>query len=236
MPYQSPAVSYGSGVVSSLGSALSRLIPLALVIALSPLSIIPAVLVLHAPRPRPSGLAFMAGWLLSLSAMTAVFSAASGGLAFLQGSAPAWSSWVRVALGSALIAFGIYRWATRRRHSEMPGWMRSLEGVTAARAALFGALLAIVRPEVLLSCTAAGLTIGGPALNATARWTAAAVFVVVAGSSVAVPIVAYAGAGDRLDEPLTRLKNWMDRHTAALVAVVLVLIGLLVLYHGIRAL
>ena len=43
------------------GSVLTELIPLALVVALSPLSIIPAVLSLHTPRPRPTGLAFLAG-------------------------------------------------------------------------------------------------------------------------------------------------------------------------------
>ena len=52
---------------------LTELIPLALVVALSPLSIIPAVLVLHTPRPRPTGLAFLAGWLIGLAALTAVF-------------------------------------------------------------------------------------------------------------------------------------------------------------------
>ncbi|MCU1679158.1 MAG: hypothetical protein JWM93_3916, partial [Frankiales bacterium] len=53
------------------GSVLTELIPLALVVALSPLSIIPAVLVLHSPRPRPTGLAFLVGWLLGLVALTA---------------------------------------------------------------------------------------------------------------------------------------------------------------------
>ena len=43
---------------------LTTLIPLALVVAVSPLSIIPAVLVLQTPRPRPTGLAFLGGWLL----------------------------------------------------------------------------------------------------------------------------------------------------------------------------
>jgi threonine/homoserine/homoserine lactone efflux protein len=223
-------------VVTSLGSALSRLIPIALVIALSPLSIIPAVLVLHAPKPRPSGLAFLTGWLVSLTAMTAIFVAVSGELESLHGSPPTWTSWLRVVLGSALVGFGIYRWVTRRGHSEMPGWMRSLENVTPIRAALFGALLAVVRPEVLLACAAAGLTIGAPGLGVTRSWTAAVIFILVAASSVAIPILAYAGAGDRLDEPLGRLRNWMDQQSAALVAAVLVLIGLLVFYHGVRAL
>ena len=51
-----------------VGSVLTELIPLALVVALSPLSIIPAVMVLHTPRPRPTGLAFLAGWLIGLAA------------------------------------------------------------------------------------------------------------------------------------------------------------------------
>jgi hypothetical protein len=49
-----------------VGSVLTELIPLALVVALSPLSIIPAVMVLH--TPRPTGLAFLAGWLIGLAA------------------------------------------------------------------------------------------------------------------------------------------------------------------------
>jgi len=44
-----------------LGSVLTGVIGLGLVIALSPITVIPAVLVLQAPRPRPSGLAFLAG-------------------------------------------------------------------------------------------------------------------------------------------------------------------------------
>ena len=45
------------------GSVLTELIPLALVVALSPLSIIPAVLVLHTPRPgRRAWLSWPAGW------------------------------------------------------------------------------------------------------------------------------------------------------------------------------
>jgi hypothetical protein len=43
-------------------------------------------------------------------------------------------------------------------------------------------------------------------------------------------------SGDRLHEPLTRLKDWMERQHATLVAAILVVIGLLVLYKGIHGL
>ena len=41
-------------VTESWGSVLGALIPLGFVIALSPITVIPAVLVLQAPRPRPT--------------------------------------------------------------------------------------------------------------------------------------------------------------------------------------
>ena len=87
------------------GSVLTELIPLALVVTLSPLSIIPAVLVLHTPRPRPTGLAFLVGWLAGLTVLTAIFVEISSLLGGLD-KAPSWASWVRIAVGAALVVFG----------------------------------------------------------------------------------------------------------------------------------
>src|ERR1700692_1304615 len=112
-------------MAGSWGSVLTGLIPLGLVIAVSPITIIPAVLVIQAPRPRPSSLAYLAGWLLGLAALTALCVAASGLLGGLHKSTPSWASWLRVVLGSALIVFGIYRWLTRHRHTHAPAWMGS---------------------------------------------------------------------------------------------------------------
>ena len=58
----------------------------------------------------------------------------------------------------------------------------------------------------------------------------------MAASTVALPILAYTLSGERLDPALDRLKAWMEKHNAALVAVILVIIGLLVLYKGIHGL
>lgn len=215
---------------------MTELIPLALVIALSPLTIIPAVLVLQAPRPRPTSLAFLGGWLLSLAALTALFVASSGWVGGLRTASPTWASWLRVVLGSALIGFGIFRWFTRQGHAESPRWMRVFATITPIRAAVTGAVLAAVRPEVLIICVAAGLDIGTGGLGVADGWICAALFVVAAASSVAIPVLAYAGLGHRLDDSLVRLKEWMDRHNAALLAVVLIVIGLMVFYNGIHAL
>jgi Sap, sulfolipid-1-addressing protein len=223
-------------VTESWSSLLTTLIPFALVVAVSPLSIIPAVLVLQTPRPGPTSLTFLAGWLLGLTALTAAFVASSDLLGDLHKKPPTWASWLRVVLGVALIGYGIYEWLGRHKRTESPRWMRSFATLTPARAGMTALVLVVIRVEVLTMCALAGLNIGGSGLSDAAKWILAAIFVAVAASTVAIPILAYAAAGHRLDDPMTRLKDWMDKNTGALMAAVLVLIGLMVLYNGAHAL
>ena len=221
--------------MADMGSELTELIPLALVVAFSPLSIIPAVLVLHTPRPKPTSLAFLAGWIFGLAALTAIFVEVSSLLGGLN-KAPTWASWLRVVIGIALVVFGVFRWLTRKRSAHSPGWMKKITSATPGRAAVIAATLVVANPKVLFICAAAGLAIGTAGLGASGAWISVAFYVLVAASSVAIPVLSYAVAGERLDSPLARLKDWMERHNASLVAAILVIIGLLVLYKGIHGL
>lgn len=222
-------------MANSWGSALAELVPLALVVALSPLSVIPAVLVLHTPRPKPAGLAFLAGWVLGLAVLTSLFLAISGLLGGMGGQPPSWASWLRIVIGAALIVFGVFRWVTRHsKPHQMPG-TRQLTTVGPGKALAFGALLTAANPKVLFICAAAGLAIGTSGLGG-ATPAAVVVFVALSASTVALPIVAYAISGERLDPTLAAVKAWMEKHNAALVAGILVVIGLMVLYKGIHGL
>jgi hypothetical protein len=223
-------------VIGSWASLLATLIPLALVVSISPLSVIPAVLVLQTQRPRPTGLAFFGGWLLGLVVLTAAFIESSDALSGLHNKPPVWASWTRVVLGLALIAFGIYRWLTREGHTESPKWMRSFESLTPARALAVGLALVVVRVEVLTMCALAGLAIGSANLGRSGELATGAIYIGVAASTVAIPVLAYVAAGHRLDGAMARLKEWMERNNAAMLAAVLVLIGGMVLYHGVNAL
>jgi threonine/homoserine/homoserine lactone efflux protein len=216
---------------------LSELIPLALVVALSPLSIIPAVLVLQSARPAPTGLAYLFGWLLGLLALTALFVEISGLLGGLGGRPPSWASWLRIVIGAALVVFGLYRWFTRNaKPHHLPG-TRHITEAGPGKALALGALLTVLNPKVLFICAAAGLAIGSSGRRfGTGLVIAVLVFVVVAASTVLVPVLAYAVSGNRLDPTLVRVKDWMEEHTGALVAAILVVIGILMLYKGIHGL
>lgn len=216
-------------------AALAELIPLALVIAISPLSIIPGILMLHTPRPRPTSVAFLAGWTLGIAAITAAFVGGTD-VAADTDTAPSWAPWVRVVIGAALIAFGVYRWVGRNRAAHTPKWLASMTSIGPRRAFFTALLLTVGNLKVFAMCAAAGVAIGTAALGRIGSLQAVAVFTAIGVSSVALPVLAYLLAGDRLDEPLDRLKGWMERNHGALVAAILWFIGAALLYKGIEAL
>src|ERR1700739_4177994 len=115
-------------MAKSWGTVLTELIPLAMVITLSPLSIISAVLVVQTSRPRPAALMYLLGWVSGRAALPAAF-AEVWGLTGPLDKPPPWASWLRIVVGAALIVFGVFRWFGRRS-AHMPGWMRQLTSVT----------------------------------------------------------------------------------------------------------
>jgi threonine/homoserine/homoserine lactone efflux protein len=214
-------------------SVLTELIPLALVIALSPLSIIPAVLILQTPRPRSTGLAFLVGWLLGLGILTAI-AVRLAGLMPNAGHPTTTASWARIVIGALLITFGAYRWFTRKQSTHEPGWMRRLTSAAPHHAFAGAAVLAVVNPKVLFMCIAAGVTISTDQLNAGQAVASVVYFVLVAGSSVIIPVLVYAAAGHRLDPAMAQLGAWLHRQHAALVAGILIVIGILMVYKGVH--
>lgn len=222
--------------VNEVAGDLTELVPLALVIAISPLSIIPGVLVLSTPRPRPTSLAFLAGWMVGIAAVTAFFVGATDAAATDLDEKPGWAPYLRIAIGVALIVFGAYRWFTRNRAEHAPKWLASITGIGPGRAFGTGVLLTLMNLKVFAMCAAAGAAIGTAALGTTGAWSAVAVFTALAASSVAVPVLGFLLAENRVSEPLARLKRWMELNHSALVAGILLFLGAVLLYKGIQGL
>jgi threonine/homoserine/homoserine lactone efflux protein len=177
----------------------------------------------------------MFGWLIGLAATTAVFVQLPRLLDGLNRPAPTWAAWARLAVGIALIVFGVWRWLTRHQVTRQPAWLNRLSRLTPAGAGAAAVGLILVNPKVLVMNAAAGLVIGTASLEISGIWVAVVYYTVIAGSSVLLPILAYAIAGHRVDHQLERMKQWMERQQAALMAGLLVIVGLLLVYTGIRA-
>jgi hypothetical protein len=218
------------------GTLLGELTAFATVVALSPFSVIPAIaLVVHSDRPKPTGLAFVAGWLTGKAAITTLFVQAPRLLDGLDRPAPHWTSWVRIGAGLLFIAAGIWYRLKPERTIDAPQWVSRIKSITPAGAAAVGVALTVVNFKVLLACAAAGFAIGAAQLNVLGASVAVVYFTALAGSTAVVPILAYAVWTHQVDRQLERFSDWMRRRQTVITTVLLILIGVASVYNGIRA-
>ena len=172
------------------GSLLGEVTALAMVVALSPFSVLPAIaLVVHSERPRPTGMAFICGWLAGKAAITLLFVQVPRLLHGLQGTPPHWTAWLRVAAGLLFVAAGIWYWRKHRREPvasvDAPQWLDRIKRITPVGAAAAGASLTVVNPKVVLMCAAAGFAIGTAGLSTLGTTAAVSYFTLLAGSTAA---------------------------------------------------
>jgi len=208
---------------------------LAVGIAASPFPVVPAILLLFTARPRPTALAFLVAWFAGIGVVAGAFTLLSD-VVSEPGDSPTWLSWVRIVLGAGLLVVGVRRWLARGVATEPPGWVRSIEQAGPGSAARLALLLSVANPKVVLLAAAAGLDIGASELTAAGELAAVLAFTVVAALSVAVPVLAYVVVGERVLRPLATAKDWLLRNSAATMAVVIVVIGVVLLKNGIGGL
>lgn len=214
-----------------MSDLLLELIPIAVGVALSPFPVVPVVLLLLTARPLANGGGFLAGWFAGLLAMTAVFAVVAGAIE-LWDEVPTWASWVRLGLGALLVVVGIRTWLGRGGSGGAPSWMAALDDYTPVRAVRLGVLLAVANPKSLLLVLAGGVAIGSAELGTGRSAAAALLFAAVAASSVALPVLLRLVRGDRVAGPLEAARRWLVAHYDAIVAGVVIVIGVLVAAKG----
>lgn len=209
-----------------------ELASLALVIAVSPASVVPAILMLHTPRPLAAGWAFAAGWTLSLMLVTGVSVGISGEMSGAGGPPPQWMRPATLMLAALLILAGVVTWMRRGRSERAPAWLRALGSVTPRRALAAAPVLVSLNPKVLAACAAAGFSVAASAQTSLSQWADVTGFALTASVTVILPVLSYALWRERMNEPLQRLKVALERHDAAILAVVLVAVGLTLLLQA----
>lgn len=198
----------------------------ALVIALSPFALIPAVLLLLAENPRRLALAFLAGWLSGVLLLTAVAVALADVVEAWQ--APEWFAWIRGVVGVVLIGLGL-RGLLSRGSSDGSGWASRLIGITARKALSLGLLLALANPKVIALAAAGGIGIGYTSSSFVEEVIQVVLFAAVASLGVAVPLVAHALAGDRAEVWLRSAEVFLEVRGDQLMGIVMTLIGVYLL-------
>ncbi|MBB3750505.1 hypothetical protein FHT44_003000 [Mycolicibacterium sp. BK634] len=216
---------------------LGELTALAAIVALSPFTVLPAVaLVVHSERPRPVGLAFIAGWLVGKAAITVAFLQVPQLVQRLDGPTPSWTGWLRIGLGLLALVGGVIYWRRSHTSTDSPRWAGRIKRITPLSAAVSGVVLTVINVKVVAACAAAGYLIGSSPLNAGGIAGAIVYFTLVGGSTAAVPILGYAIWTHRIDRFLATFRVWMTRRQRVLTLIIFGLLGGALVYSGASAL
>lgn len=222
-----------------MGAVIGEILPLALGIAISPIPIIAAILMLLSPKARTTSVGFLLGWVLGIVIAVTVFTLLSSILPEddPDASKPIQGT-VQLILGVLLLLLALSQWRKRPKDGQepvMPKWMQAIDKVTFPVALGLGFLLSAVNPKNLLMAVGAGLEIGEAGLAVGEIVGVIAVFTLLAASTVLVPVVGYLLAADRLRGTLDALRGWLAHNNAIIMAVLLLVIGVSMLGKGIAA-
>ena len=222
-----------------MGRLIGDLLPFAVVVAISPVPIVAVLLMLLTPKARGTSAGFLAGWLVGIAGVTTEVLLVADDPDPGSSRSSAATSWLELLLGVLLLPLAARQWRSRPKPGEVPAvprWLAAADRFTAARAGGLGLLLSAANPKALLVCTAAGATIAaGDVEGAQATWSVIG-FTVVAASTVAVPVLAYAVGDTRMTAALQSLRRWLTARGAVVTAMLLLAIGLALLGQGLGGL
>jgi threonine/homoserine/homoserine lactone efflux protein len=223
-----------------VGEAIGQVLGLAVGVALSPVPIVAVILMLFSARAKANGPAFLAGWIVGLSVVCAIVVSIASGADVEDSSEPSTgASWVKLVLGILLLLAGLHEWRGRPRAGEepkMPKWMAAIDAFTVPKSFGIGVLLSGLNPKNLLLAVAAATTVAQLGLSTGETVGALAVFVAIGSVTIAAPVLLYLVGGEGTRSKLDELKAWLAQNNAAVMAVILVVLGFDLLGKGIAGL
>ena len=133
-----------------------------------------------------------------------------------------------------LLLVGIRQWRGRGGRHDTLKWMAAIDAFTFVKALGLGFLLSAVNPKNLIMAAGAGVIIGSAGLGVGGDVTAIAVFTAIAASTVAIPVLGYLFAAERMRAD--SLKRWLQDNNATVMAVLILVIGAVLLGKGMSGL
>jgi threonine/homoserine/homoserine lactone efflux protein len=229
-----------ASLTGPMGDVVGQILSFAVGVAVSPVPIIAVVLMLTTDRGRVNGPAFVLGWIAGLAlAGTAILLVAGQADASDGGEPATWVGVLKVLLGLGLLALAVKQWRGRPADSEaaeLPNWMQKIDGFAPGRALALAVALAAVNPKNLLLTVGAATTIAHAGLEAGEQAVALSVFILVASLGIGAPVAIYFALGEKSASLLGGLKDWMAHNNAAIMTVLLLVLGAKLLGDGITAL
>jgi len=225
--------------MNGLSSVLGDLLPAALGVALSPLPIIATVLMLLSQRPRQTAPALALGWMVGLTAVLVVVLFVAGPDGLQTSSTSDTTYWIKLVIGVLFLLLAVRTFVQRPRPGQEvapPKWLATVETMSPVAAAGLGVALSALNPKNLALAVSGAVSIASNDLSSGQTVLCVVLFVVIGSLLVAGPVVAFLVRGQAMAGPLGHLKDFMQLHNAAIMTVLLGVLGLSNLGKGLGGL
>ena len=216
-----------------------EVLPLALVVTLSPLNVLPVILLLFTRKPLLTASCFLAGFVAGVAAVLTAGVLIADALDLSGSSSDStWAAVVKLALGVYLLVASARKYRGRPRPGEeerMPRRLEAIAGFSPAKSLDAGLLLGALNPKNVVVGLAAATTIAHGALPRGQQIVVIVAYVIVAALGVAAPIVVTLVLGERSHEVLDRWKSWLGRNSAVVMAALFALFGVVLIGQALAA-
>ncbi len=216
-----------------------EVLPLALVVTISPINIIPVILLLFTHRPLFNASCFLVGFIAGVAAVLIAFVALAEAVNLSLGSKHStWLAALKLALGGYLLVAAVRKFRGRPRSGEegsLPTWMDGIASFNPGRSVGAGLVLGAVNPKNVVVSLAAAATIASAANSLGQQIGVIASYVVVASLGVAAPILLTMFLGVRSASVLDGWKAWLAQNNATVMSVLFLVFGVVLIGQGIGA-
>ncbi|MEN2738787.1 GAP family protein [Microbacterium sp. X-17] len=223
-----------------MGAVIGAILPHAVGIAISPVPIIAAILMLLSRRAKATSVGFLVGWLVGVFVATLVFAvlAAAVSTTAPSGARPILGV-VQLLLGLLLLLLAVRQWRKRPRpgvEPELPAWLKAVDRLTFGTSLGLGILLSAVNPKNLVLAASAGAIIGVTNLNVGETVGTIGIFTLISSLTIAIPVIGYLFAAKRMERPLRALHAWLVRENAVIMSILFLVLGAVIVGKGIASL
>jgi MFS family permease len=226
-------------MVNPIGDVL----PLAIGVMISPLSIIAVISTLSSKRARSYSLVFLLGWILGLIIIGGAVLFIAGTQNFSPGSEPSiGASIVKLLAGVLLLFLATRAWRASTRPDEQPKVLTRINAIdtfTSAKAFGLGLLLSAAYPKNLTLTLIAALTIVQAQVSGLLNITVIGVFIIfiiISSILVVIPVLVSFILGDKAAQTLDSWKAWNMEHYAAILVVTFLALAAMNLGKGLNGL
>ncbi|MBJ7355598.1 MAG: GAP family protein [Thermoleophilaceae bacterium] len=223
-----------------MADATTQVLSYALFVAISPIPLIAVVALLAGPSGRRNGVAFLVGWFFGLlvagAALVVVLSEPADATDDTTSNP---LGWVLLALAALMLWLAVKQLRQRPKageEPELPSWLAKVDNLNATHSASLAVALSVANPKNLILLAGAAAAAAETGASTEARLEAMLVFALVALIGPAVPVAARLFAGDHAEPMLARMRAWLARNNALILAIICLVIAAKLIADGVGAL